>query len=92
MPSNEAKQDTKGSYMKIYTVIGYYESTGVSYAMPQSAVDAYTAMGQAAMLCSEREDLCIVGVIEGVHCLVTPGCDNGCTAFAVDLVELDGYA
>lgn len=34
---------------------------------------------------AESDDLCIIGAIEGIHNLVTPGEDNDKSAFVTDL-------
>lgn len=73
--------------MTIYTVIGYYEDSGQSCAMPAEGADAYQAMQNVAKSVEFPDTLCIVGAIEGRHVLITPGRDNGMTAFACDLAE-----
>lgn len=71
--------------MKTFTVIGYYDDTGQAFSMPAKGADAYAAMQSVAKSAEYPDLLCIVGAIAGRRALITPGCDNGLTAFAVDL-------
>lgn len=71
---------------KKYTVLGVYNDNGQTYScLCENAEDAYDAMRMVASGPELSEDLCIIGAIEGDHDLITPGCDNGFSAFIGDL-------
>lgn len=71
--------------MKTFTVVGVYESDGQVFADLQKAPDAYAAMQLSARESTAGSDLCILGAYEGEAAFVTPGDDNGKSAYASDL-------
>lgn len=77
--------------LKTFTVIGVYSENGQVYADEARAIDAYAAIGviaRRAKRAGNGSDLEIVCAIEGRPTLVSPGCDNGKTAYADDCVAL----
>ena len=70
----------------IYTVIGYYESDGQTFADHINAANTFDAISLVSASASRlATDLVIVGAIEGEHELVAACEDSGKIAFAIDL-------
>lgn len=67
----------------MFTVIGYYESTGQAFAGQFEANDAQHAMQLSAESSDFDGDFVIVGAISGAHALNTAS-DNGGTTCACD--------
>lgn len=74
--------------MKTFTIIGVWDN-GQVWIEPAKGADAYEAMKAATRNLVEKDELSIVGAIEGEHTLITPGDDNGMAAYACDLAGAD---
>ena len=75
--------------MATFTVLGSYDDNGETFCETVTAEDAYTAMKHACRNSKNPNELCIIGVIQGEHELITPGCDNKKSAYALDLADFE---
>lgn len=70
---------------QLYTVIGYHDSSGVTFTKECRANNAHEAMAKTADAIDE-DDVTIVGAVTGVVPYFTPPCeDSGKIASAADL-------
>lgn len=73
--------------MEKFTIFGYYDDTGQVFSESIFAADAYAAMRLIAEQSEAPDTLCIIGAVLGEQTIITPGEDNGSSAFACDLIE-----
>jgi hypothetical protein len=68
-----------------WTVIGFYDNDGQSWAQHVEATDPHEAMRFVSL--GQYPELVIVGAVPGKHMIVPPCEDSGKTAFAGDLAR-----
>lgn len=73
----------------IYTVIGFWESTGQTYAGFFAAGDAQEAMSLCAHGVDFADGFAIIGAIHGGEFELVPPSDAGNLAYACDIPEPD---
>jgi hypothetical protein len=68
-----------------FTVIGFFDDTGLTFAVAKNADDAYTAMQIVAAEYEYSPHAAIIGALPGRHELIAACEDSGNIAYAVDL-------
>lgn len=83
-----------GSDLSPFTVIGFYEDTGETFAFHVQVPSAEEAIGKVAaeMAANVRDlsDIAIIGAVPGEVALTAPCEESGALAYACDLQAEDG--